>query len=109
MKQARAAWLALRTEMESHGHDNTDASRRTFQDLQAHHAHHQAHREAFEFRRDVRQRTQGRRDLAQLRKDEARRLGEELKREIKGEARQRSQEIKDAVKRGKRPGRQKPL
>jgi AcrR family transcriptional regulator len=110
LKQARTAWHAVKTEMESHSHDDASV-RRALNDVRAAHiqAHHASHQEAFEIRREARQRAQDVRDGARQRRDEARKLGgqikQEIKREIKEEARQRGQEIKDAVKRGRRPGR----
>jgi AcrR family transcriptional regulator len=110
LKQARTAWLAVKTEMESHHHDDP-AVRRALNDVRAAHiqAHHASHQEAFEIRREARQRAQDVRDSARQRREEARKLGgqikQEIKREIKEEARQRGQEIKDAVKRGRRPER----
>jgi AcrR family transcriptional regulator len=110
LKQARTAWHAVKTEMESHSHDD-DSVRRALNDVRAAHiqAHHASHQEAFEIRREARQRAQDVRDAARQRREEARKLGgqikQEIKREIKEEARQRGQEIKDAVKRGRRPER----
>jgi AcrR family transcriptional regulator len=110
LKQARAAWHAVKTEMESHSHDDA-LVRRALNDVRAAHvqAHHASHQEAFEIRREARQRAQDVRDAARQRREEARKLGgqikQEIKREIKEEARQRGQEIKDAVKRGRRPER----
>jgi AcrR family transcriptional regulator len=110
LKQARTAWNAVKTEMESHSHDD-DSIRRALNDVRAAHiqAHHASHQEAFEIRREARQRAQEVRDAARQRREEARKRGgqikQEIKREIKEEARQRSQEIKDAVKRGRRPER----
>jgi AcrR family transcriptional regulator len=110
LKQARTAWHAVKTEMESHSHDD-DSVRRALNDVRAAHiqAHHASHQEAFEIRREARQRAQEVRDAARQRREEARKLGgqikQEIKREIKEEARQRGQEIKDAVKRGRRPER----
>jgi AcrR family transcriptional regulator len=114
LKQARTAWHAVKTEMESHSRDD-DSIRRALNDVRAAHvqAHHASHQEAFEIRREARQRAQEVRDLARQRREEARKRGgqikheikQEIKREIKEEARQRGQEIKDAVKRGRRPGR----
>jgi AcrR family transcriptional regulator len=110
LKQARTAWHAVKTEMESHSHDDASV-RRALNDVRAAHiqAHHASHQEAFEIRREARQRAQDVRDEARQRREEARKLGgqikQEIKREIKEEARQRGQEIKDAVKRGRRPER----
>ncbi len=110
LKQARAAWHAVKIEMESHSHDDASV-RRALNDVRAAHvqAHQISHQEAFEIRREARQRAQEVRDGARQRREEARKLGgqikQEIKREIKEEARQRGQEIKDAVKRGRRPGR----
>jgi AcrR family transcriptional regulator len=114
LKQARSAWHAVKTEMESHSHDE-DSLRRAMNEVRASHiqAHHASHQEAFEIRREARQRAQEIRDLARQRRDDARKRGgqikqeikQEIKRELKEEARQRGQEIKDAVKRGRRPGR----
>jgi AcrR family transcriptional regulator len=109
LKQARTAWHAVKTEMESHSLDDASV-RRALNDVRAAHiqAHHASHQEAFEIRREARQRAQDVRDEARQRREEARKLGgqikQEIKREIKEEARQRGQEIKDAV-RGRRPGR----
>ncbi|MGH3732720.1 MAG: TetR family transcriptional regulator [Acidimicrobiales bacterium] len=111
LKQARAAWLALKTEMESHAHDGGAPSRRTLSDVHADHVrtHHPSRQEAFEIRAEARTRAQEVREHGRKRREEARKLGEEIKqeikREIREEARQRGQEIKDAVKRGRRPGR----
>jgi hypothetical protein len=110
LKQARTAWHAVKTEMESHSLDD-DSVRRALNDVRTAHiqAHHASHQEAFEIRREARQRAQDVRDAARQRREEARKLGgqikQEIKREIKEEARQRGQEIKDAVKRGRRPER----
>jgi AcrR family transcriptional regulator len=110
LKQARTAWHAVKTEMDSHSHDE-DSVRRALNDVRAAHiqAHHASHQEAFEIRREARQRAQDVRDAARQRREEARKLGgqikQEIKREFKEEARQRGQEIKDAVKRGRRPER----
>jgi AcrR family transcriptional regulator len=110
LKQARSAWRAVKTEMESHSHDE-DSVRRALNEVRAAHiqAHHASHQEAFEIRREARQRAQDVRDEARKRREEARKLGgqikQEIKREIKEEARQRGQEIKDALKQGRRPGR----
>jgi AcrR family transcriptional regulator len=110
LKQARTAWHAVKTEMESHSHDE-DSVRRALNEVRVAQiqAHHASHQEAFEIRREARQRAQDVRDGARLRREEARKLGgqikQEIKREIKEEARQRGQEIKDALKQGRRPGR----
>jgi AcrR family transcriptional regulator len=110
LKQARTAWRAVKTEMESHSHDD-DSVRRALNDVRAARmqAHHASHQEAFEIRREARQRAQDLRDAGRQRREEARKIGgqikQDIKREIKEEARQRGQEIKDAVKRGRRPGR----
>jgi AcrR family transcriptional regulator len=110
LKQARAAWHAVKIEMESHSHDDVSV-RRALNDVRAAHvqAHQISRQEAFEIRREARQRAQEVRDGSRQRREEARKLGgqikQEIKREIKEEARQRGQEIKDAVKRGRRPGR----
>ncbi len=110
LKQARTAWHAVKSERESHSHDD-DSVRRALNDARTAHiqAHHASHQEAFEIRREARQRAQEVRDAARQRREETRRRGgqlkQEIKREIKEEARQRGQEIKEAVKRGRRPGR----
>jgi AcrR family transcriptional regulator len=111
LKQARTAWHAVKTEMESHSHDDDDAVRRAFIEVREarKQVHHASHQEAFEIRREARQRAQEIRDLARQRREDARKRGDQIKQEfkkdIKDEARQRGQEIKDAVKRGRRPGR----
>ncbi len=123
LKQARAAWVAIKTEMEKHAHDDHGLQRnfREMHDTQR--ALHDAHREAFEIRREARQRAQeireearkhredahkrGQelRDDARKRREDARKLGDilkdEIKKELKQEARQRGQELKDAVKRSR--------
>ena len=129
LKQARAAWIAIKTEMDKHAHDDHDTPRGSYREMHdSQRALHDAHREAFEFRREARQRAQeireearkhrdeahkrGQelRDDARKRRDDARKLGDilkdEIKKELKEEARQRGQELKDAIKRsreGKRP------
>jgi AcrR family transcriptional regulator len=94
MKQARSAWRAIKTEMESHAQEG-GPGRRSLSDARAAHirAHHPSREEAFEIRQMARERSQ---EL----KEEARQRGQELK----GEARQRGQEIKEAVRRARRSG-----
>jgi AcrR family transcriptional regulator len=94
MKQARTAWRAIKTEMESHAQEG-GPGRRSRSDARAAHtrAHHPSREEALEIRQIARERSQ---EL----KEEARQRGQELK----GEARQRGQEIKEAVRRARRPG-----
>lgn len=123
LKQARAAWVAIKTEMEKHAHDDHGLQRnfREMHDTQR--ALHDAHREAFEIRREARQRAQeireearkhredahkrGQelRDDARKRREDVRKLGDvlkdEIKKELKQEARQRGQELKDAIKRSR--------
>ena len=128
LKQARAAWVAIKTEMDKHAHEDHDSRHSTFREMHdSQRALHDAHREAFEFRREARQRAQeireearkhredahkrGQelRDDARKRRDDARKLGdilkEEIKKELKEEARQRGQELKDAIKRSRGPKR----
>jgi AcrR family transcriptional regulator len=94
MKQARTAWRAIKTEMESHAQEG-GAGRRSHSDLHTAHlrSHHPSREEAFEIRQRARERSQ---EL----KEEARQRSQELK----DEARQRGQEIKEAVRRERRPG-----
>jgi AcrR family transcriptional regulator len=94
MKQARSAWRAIKTEMESHAQEG-GPGRRSLSDARAAHirAHHPSREETFEIRQMARERSQ---EL----KEEARQRGQELK----GEARQRGQEIKEAVRRARRTG-----
>jgi AcrR family transcriptional regulator len=95
MKQARAAWRALKTEMESHAQE-AGPGRRSLSDAHAAHlrAQNPSREEAFEIRQMARERSQ---EL----KEEARQRSQELKEE----ARQRGQEIKEAVRRARRSGR----
>jgi AcrR family transcriptional regulator len=94
MKQARTAWLAIRTEMEKHAQEG-GPGRRSLSDTHAAHirARHPSREEAFEIRQMARERSQ---EL----KEEARQRSQE----IKDDARQRGQEIKEAVRRARRPG-----
>ncbi|HTT59105.1 MAG TPA: TetR family transcriptional regulator [Acidimicrobiales bacterium] len=123
LKQARAAWLAIKTEMEKHAIDSHDRQRSVREMHDTQRALHDAHREAFEIRREARQRAQEireearkhrdeahkrgqeRRDDARKRREEARKFGDilkdEIKKELKEEARQRGQELKDAIKRSR--------
>jgi AcrR family transcriptional regulator len=105
MKQARTAWRAIKTEMESHAQEG-GPGRRSLSDPRAAHmrTHHPSREEAFEIRQMARERSQ---EI----KEEARQRGQELKeearqrsQELKGEVRQRGQEFKQAVKRSRRPG-----
>ncbi|MGC2167727.1 MAG: TetR family transcriptional regulator [Acidimicrobiales bacterium] len=123
LKQARAAWVAIKTEMEKHAHEDHDLQRNLREMRDTQRALHDAHREAFDVRREARQRAQeireearkhredahkrGQelRDDARKRREEARKLGDilkdEIKKEFKEEARQRGQELKDAIKRSR--------
>jgi AcrR family transcriptional regulator len=91
MKQARTAWRAIKTEMESHAQEG-GTGRRSLSDVHAG-SHHPSREEALEIRQLARERSQ---EL----KEEARQRSQELK----DEARQRGQEIKEAVRRARRPG-----
>jgi AcrR family transcriptional regulator len=63
IKEARDAWLSIKTDMEARGRDGRDAAR---------HTHHQVHRDAQEIRRETQ-------EIKRL----AKRQGEELKQAIK--------------------------
>jgi AcrR family transcriptional regulator len=63
IKEARDAWLAIKSDMEARGRDGRDAAR---------HTHHQVHRDAQEIRRETQ-------EIKRL----AKRQGEELKQAIK--------------------------
>jgi AcrR family transcriptional regulator len=92
MKQARTAWRAIKTEMESHAQEG-GAGRRSHVHTAHLRSHHPSREETFEIRQRARERSQ---EL----KEEARQRSQE----IKDEARQRGQEIKEAVRRARRPG-----
>lgn len=98
LKQARAAWLAIRSEMESHAHDDHDLRERSFRELhETQRSLHDAHREAFEVRREARQRAQEIREEARKQRDEAHKRGQE----IRDEARKRGEKIREDA-RGRR-------
>jgi AcrR family transcriptional regulator len=128
LKQARAAWVAIKAEMENHAHEDHD-HQRTFRDMRdSQRTVHDAHREAFEIRREARQRAQEMREEARRHREEAHKRGQELredarkrrdetrkfgdvlkdeiKKELKEEVRQRGQDLKDAIKR--RRGAKRP-
>jgi AcrR family transcriptional regulator len=95
MKQARSAWRAIKTEMDSRTQDGGPGRRTHSESPGARaRAHRLSHEEAFEIKQQAR-------EFGQEIKEEARQRSQELK----DEARQRSQEIKQAVKRARRPSR----
>ncbi|HEY1825859.1 MAG TPA: TetR family transcriptional regulator [Acidimicrobiales bacterium] len=102
LKAARTAWMAIRTEIESHAHDDHEAHQHTFREMHdAHRAVHDAHREAFEIRREARQRAQELRDEARARRGDGRQRGQELRDEARRRrdaARERGQELREEAR-----------
>ncbi len=92
LKQARVAWMAMKSEMDGRGHGDRATD---FFDP------HDAHRAAFEIRRQARRRAQELRDEARLRRDEGRSRGADTRddaRRRREEARRFAQDQREQAK-----------